>query len=147
MAHWVQYHTPERMGYGIDEAFLDGDEFDGESEGYRFSMVSNKAPDDPRGDVIWVVGITAKSDSPVSLGWWFVVADIVAANHPDFEFRYVGDSGGACRQPLPVISGEPWYRQLLGMTHNFRDGLTEVRIPAVLRGLRVAAARGGCPQE
>ena len=145
MTHWVQYHTPDRMGFGIDEAVWDEDDADGESHGYRFSMVSNKAPDDPRGDVVWVVGITADRDSPVYLGWWFVVDDIVAAGDPEFEFLYIGNRGGACN-PMPVISGEPWYRQLLGMTHNFRDGLTEVRIPDVLRGLRATAARGGCPQ-
>jgi hypothetical protein len=133
------------MGYGIDEAGSDEDDLDDEPAGYRFSMVSNKAPDDPRGDVVWVVGITTEPDSPDYLGWWFVVDDIVASTHPEFRFCYIGNQGGAC-DPLPVISDEPWYRQLLGMTHNCRDGLTEVRIPAVLRGLRAAAARGGCPQ-
>jgi hypothetical protein len=145
VTHWVQYHTPERIGYGIDEAGSGDDTTEDDSNGYRFSMVSNKAPDDPRGDIVWVVGITAEPNSLVYLGWWFVVDDIVAANHPEFRFRYLGRQGRRC-DPMPVIAGERWYRLLLGMTHNYKDGLTEVRVPAVLKGLRAAAARAGCPQ-
>ena len=60
-------------------------------------------------------------------------------------YHFVGERGGTC-DPMPVISGEPWFRQLLGITGNFEFGLTEVRIRAVLDGLRAAAARGGSPQ-
>ncbi len=135
--HWVQYHTPDRMGYGIDEC--------GTGQGDAFGLVTNKncGVHDPRGDVVWVVGITTAPDSPVYLGWWFVIDDVLPSPHPEFLYQLVGQRGGAC-DPMPIISGETWYRQLLGMTGNFQFGLTEVRIRAVLNGLRAAAASAGC---
>lgn len=141
--HWVQYHTPDRMGCGIDECDTD----EGGDEGGGFGIVTSKdcGIHNPRGDVAWMVGVTSQSDSPVYLGWWFVVDDVLPSPDPDFLYQFVGERGGACN-PMPVISGEPWFRQLLGMTGNFRFGLTEVRIRAVLDGLRAAAVRGGCPQ-
>lgn len=145
MIHLVQYHTPDRMGCGIDGSGLEEDEPEVDLGEYRYSALSNKSVFDPDGMFIWMVGVTTDPGSPVYLGWWFRVETIVGACHEQFEFCYVGSSGGTC-EPMPVISGESWYRQLLGMTGNFSFGLTEIKSPAVLKGLRAAAARGGCPQ-
>jgi len=141
--HWVQYHTPDRMGCGIDECCTN----EGEGEGGKFGLVTSKdcGVHDPRGDVAWVVGKKQDEDSPVYLGWWFIVDGVLQSPDPDFLYQYVGKRGASC-DPMPVISDEPWYRQLLGMTGNYRFGLTEINIRAVLSGLRAAAASVGCPQ-
>ena len=36
---------------------------------------------DPRGDVAWVVGKTCDQDSPVHLGWWFIVEAVQPEQH------------------------------------------------------------------
>ena len=134
MTHWVQYHTPDRIGFGVDEV-----------DGPPYSIVTDKAKDDPRGDVVWLVGRTDDPDSPVYLSGWFVVDDVQASPHPDFLFEYIGQRGALC-DPMPDITEEPWYRQLLGITGNYKFGLTEVKLRPVLNGLRAVAARAGCPQ-
>lgn len=141
--HWVQYHTPDRMGRGIDECGTD----EGEGESSRFGLVTSKdcGIHDPRGDVAWVVGKTQDRDSPVYLGWWFVVAAVEPSDNPEFLYQFVGSKGGSC-DPLPELTSRPWFPRLLQMTTAFRRGLTEVTDRIVLAGLREAAAEAGCPQ-
>ena len=145
--HWIQYHTPDRMGYGIDECGIRESNTDEtkETEG-MFSLVTKKdlGIHNPVGDVAWVVGKTQDVDSPVYLGWWFIVKDVVPSLDPNFLYQFVGEVGASCF-PQPIISNEPWYPRLLGMTGNFKFGLTEINIRAVLDGLRTAATNVGCP--
>jgi hypothetical protein len=142
--HWVQYHIPDRMGCGIDECGTD----ENEGEGGGFGLVTSKdcGVHDPRGDVAWVVGKTQDENSPVYLGWWFVVEAVEPSDHPEFLYQFIGSIGGSCN-PMPMISDEPWFHQLLGITGNFRYGLTEIKLRAVLNGLRAAAAGAGSPQQ
>lgn len=135
--HWVQYHTPARMGYGINECGV----------GPPFQLVTSKdcRIHNPEKDIAWVVGLTEEVDSPVLLGCWFRVDAVEASSHPDFLYQFVGDEGGSC-DPLPVISDRDWYPRLTRMTTAFRRGLTEVTDPRVLAGLREAAAEVGIPR-
>jgi hypothetical protein len=128
-------HTPDVMGYGVDQVV-----------GPPYTIVTDKAKDNPIGDFVWLVGRTEGPDSPVYLRMWFVVNQVQASPIQDFLFQYVGERGGLC-SPMPVVSDRAWFRQLLGMTGNFKFGLTEVKLRAVLNGLRAAAAEAGCPQE
>jgi hypothetical protein len=139
---WVQFHTPDRMGYGIDEC--GANEREGESS--EFSLVTSRdcGSHVPLADVAWVVGKTQDKDGLVYLGWWFIVDDIVSPLNPDFLYKLVGKRGERC-DPMPVISGEPWYQKLQGMTGNFKFGFTEINNRAVLSGLRASAASVGCP--
>lgn len=134
--HWVQYHTPDRMGYGIDECDGDG-----------FGMLTRKdcGLHNPVGDVAWLVGRPDDGDDAVYLGGWFVVRDVEASPHPDFRYLFVGDTGRSC-DPLPVVSDRDWFPQLVRLTTAFRRGLTEVPPGPILAGLRAAAAEVGCPQ-
>src|SRR4051812_16364353 len=120
--HWVQYHSPSRMGYGIDECGTD----EGEGEIGRFWLVTSKSlgGHDPRGDVAWVVGKTCDEDSPVYLGWWFVVEAVGPSDNPEFQYHFGGNKGGPC-DPLPGLTGRPWFPRLVQMTSAFRGGLTE----------------------
>jgi hypothetical protein len=137
------------MGHGIDECDVYADDEDDDEEGGWFGLVTSKdcGIHDPRGDVAWVVGITSETDSPVYLGWWFIVKSVERSPDPNFLFQFVGEKGGVCN-PMPVISDEPWFSQLLGVTGNFEFGLTEIRRrdSDILAGLRAAAACAGCPQ-
>ena len=111
----------------------------------KASLLRDCGVHDPRGDLAWVVGKTEADDSPVYLGFWFVVRAVEPSDHPEFLYQFVGEQGGAC-DPLPVISDRPWFSRLLRMTTAFRRGLTEVTDRQVLAGLREAAAKAGCPQ-
>lgn len=137
MAHWVQYHTPLRMGCGIDEG-----------EGPPFGVLSDKVPftaeGGPLGEVVWLVGLRDESGSPVYLGNWFVIDEVLESGHPEFAYQYSG-SGGASLRPMPVLSRRRWYRALLRLTGDFRFGLTQVPPGPVLDGLRAAAAEAGFP--
>jgi hypothetical protein len=138
MAHWVQYHTPVRMGCGID---ADG--------GPPFTVLSDKVPftdrGGPVGEVVWLVGLRDEPGSPVYLGEWFVIDGVMPSGNPEFAYQYRGEVGASVR-PMPVLSGRPWYPAMLRLTGDFRFGLTEVRPGQVLAGLRAAAAEAGFPQ-
>jgi hypothetical protein len=139
MAHWVQYHTPVRMGCGIDEG-----------EGPPFAVLSDKVPftDDggPIGEVVWLVGLRDEPGGPVYLGEWFVIDDVQPSDHEEFDYCYIGEEGASLR-PMPVLSGRPWFGALLRLTGDFRFGLTQVPPGRVLDGLRAAAAEAGFPEE
>ena len=78
MAHWVQYHTPVRMGCGIDEG-----------EGPPFAVLSDKVPftdvGGPIGEVVWLVGLRDAPGSPVYLGEWFVIDDVEASDNEEIH--------------------------------------------------------------
>jgi hypothetical protein len=135
---WVQYHTPDRMGCGIDECHT--------GEGFGLVTSRDWGVHVPVGDVAWVVGKKQDEDSPVYLGWWFIVDDVLPSLNRDFLYQFVGKQGESC-DPIPVISGKrwSWYRELLGITGNVKFGLTEIKKRAVLSGLRAAAESVGCP--
>jgi hypothetical protein len=135
--HWVQYHTPEWMGCGVQGAC-----------GPTFSAFTDKTLDDPRGDVVWLVGI--KDDgrkNRVYLRYWFVVDDVQSGQRADFIFELVGQHGRMVPR-VPLISNQPWFRDLLGMTRNFKHGLTPISWPSVFNGLNdVAQSKGaGWPE-
>ncbi|MCS6978048.1 MAG: hypothetical protein NZM31_13720, partial [Gemmatales bacterium] len=154
--HWVQYHTPEVMGYGIDECFAPprpskkgkNTKKKGQpaNPAREYSLLTNKyfGLVDPRGDVAWVIGVTDEPASPVYLGWWFLIKDIRASVDEDFEYELVGNIGGAPSRLL-VISDRPWFRILQGLTGNFDFGLTRITHRRVVRGLCEAAHDAGCP--
>src|SRR3954463_4703844 len=131
MAHWVQYHTPVRMGCGIDE-----------DEAPPFGVLSDKVPftnrGGPIGEVVWLVGLRDEPGSPVYLGEWFVIDEVLESDNPEFDYHYRGKVGASIR-PMPVLSERPWYRALLRLTGDFRFGLTAVPPGPVLDGLRAAA--------
>lgn len=138
MAHWVQYHTPVRMGCGIDEC-----------GGPPFAVLTDKVPfsdtGGPFGEVVWLVGLRDEPGSPMYLGEWFVIDKMPPSDNPDFAYCYAGEAGASLR-PMPVLSGRPWYRALLRLTGDFRFGLTRVPPGPILDGLRAAAAEAGHPQ-
>jgi hypothetical protein len=126
------------MGCGIDDV-----------EGPPFGVLSDKVPftdlGGPIGEVVWLVGLRDEPGSPVYLGEWFVIDEVLRSDHPEFDYHYAGEEGESIR-PMPVLSGRPWYRTLLRLTGDFRFGLTEVPPGPVLQGLRAAAAAAGFPQ-
>jgi|GEM_PF-3649312 len=127
MLHFVQYHSPEVMECGVDEVGSP-----------PFGVLTSKAPDNPIGSTVWIVGKTLQAHSPVYLACSFVVDDVLASLDPRFLYEYVGEEG-VNYDPLRCVSDQEWYPQLLRLTGNFRFGLTEVS-PSVLEGLRAIAA-------
>lgn len=154
--HWVQYHNPDVMGCGIEECCAPPpkpkrsksrkSQPPPRPQVQYYSLLTNKyfGLTDPRGDVAWVVGLTNAPNSPVCLGWWFVIADIRASGIPGLEYELIGTEGGACF-PAHPISNRPWLRILQGLTGNFEFGFTRLRHRQVIRGLCDAAAEAGCP--
>jgi hypothetical protein len=67
------------------------------------------------------------------------VDGIRASSHPGFLYEYYGKSGVLC-DPMPSVSTEPWYLDLLKLTGNFRFGLTELKRASVAKGLRELAS-------
>lgn len=127
MLHFVQYHSPDVMGFGVDEV-----------GGPLFGVLTSKAPDNPVGSTVWVVGKTMEASSPIYLACSFVVDQVRASRDPRFLYEYVGERG-VNYEPLRCISDQEWYPKLLRLTGNFRFGLTELS-PDVLKGLLAAAA-------
>jgi hypothetical protein len=154
--HWVQYHNSEVMGCGIEECCAPPPK-PKRSKSRKgqppprpqvesYSLLTNKhfGLTDPRGDVAWVVGLTSEPNSPVCLGWWFLIADIRASGIPGLEYELTGTQGGVFFPVLP-ISDRPWFRILQGLTGNFEFGFRRIRHRQVIRGLCDAAAEAGCP--
>jgi hypothetical protein len=115
------------MGYGIDEVI-----------GLPFGILTSKAPGNPIGATVWVVGKTTDSVSPIYLACSFIVDTVRASKHPDFLYEYLGEQGENY-EPLRCVSDQHWYPKLLRLTGNFRFGLTELS-PDVLNGLLTVAA-------
>ena len=131
MKNLIQYHRPERMGCGVDEI-----------GGPPFSILTSVANGNPIGDRVWLVGRTSDLSSDVFISYCFIVDDVVAANHPVFLYRYVGETGTEFDE-MPKISDAAWYPKLLKMTGNFNFGLTTITQDEIVSGLVEAADKEG----
>lgn len=123
MLHLIQYHSPDVMECGVDDI-----------DGPPYGIFTSKAPGNPIGSTVWVIGKTTESQSPVYLACSFVVDEVLASSDPRFLYEYVG-AEGVSYHPLRCVSEQAWYPQLLRLTGNFRFGLTEAS-PTILAGLR-----------
>jgi hypothetical protein len=124
MTHWLQYHNPDFMEYGVDEV-----------SGPPFVVYSSKVILPIEGSTIWLVGRRAAIDLNVYLAGWMLIAGVRSSAHPSFDYEYFGDEGLEC-DPMPAISDEPWYPELLKLTGSFRFGLTELKKPSLVSALR-----------
>lgn len=134
MEHWIQYHNPDVMGYGIDEA-----------EGPPYSILSDKAIVAPDIAVIWLVGRRAAIDHGIYLAGWYLPDEVRAApTDSGFLYEYPCETGSDC-DPIPDIKREPWYPHLLKLTANFHHGLSKISRRDVRGGLMSLAEEFGAP--
>ena len=114
MAHFVQYHNTDKMGYPCYS--LSGNEF----------WVSTRkfVSDSLFGNHIWLIGGEGKPRS-YSLCETFMVTGVDISENPDFRFRIWGDKGVRIR-PAINITHYHWFRELQGDLGNFRFGLTAI---------------------
>jgi hypothetical protein len=136
MEHWIQYHNPDVMEYGIDEV-----------TGPPYSILSDKAIVAPHRAVIWLVGRRAAVDHRIYLAGWYLPNEVRSA-HPEtgFLYEYPCDTGADC-DPMPDIKQRSWYPDLLKLTGNFHRGLTRITRRNVRQGLLDLAAECGAPLE
>lgn len=128
--HWLQYHRPELMGFGVEKL-----------PAHPFFVLTNKAEGNI-GDVMWLVGRRAAGPD-VYIAFWFEVQRVMKSSNPLFLYEYCGE--GAYCDPQPKISSEPWYPALLKCTGNYHFGLTDITASPVLAELHESATNAGSP--
>ena len=116
MAHYVQYHNADRMGYPCHQ--LSGDEF--------WIVTRKFVSESLLGNQIWLIGGEGQPRD-YSLCEVFVVAGIDLSDNPDFRFRIWGDNGIRFR-PTIDMTHLTWFSGLKKALGNFRYGLTEIDI-------------------
>src|SRR5690242_8089343 len=110
MAHYIGYHSADRMGYGSEEVGCTG-------------LYTNK-PIGAVGDVIWVVVGDEGRPKSYRLRYWFVVDQIEeSAEHPDFGRTLSGKQTGQLDR---VLNNESWFRDFLKRMGNFGLGLSRL---------------------
>lgn len=134
MEHWIQYHSPEVMKYGIDEV-----------EGPPFYILSDKAILAPTETIIWLVGRRAAIDNGIYLSGWYTPEGVHAApSNTGFFYEYPCELAGDC-DPMPDIKTQDWYPDLLKLTKSFHSGLTRISNKKIRDGLLALAIAYGAP--
>ena len=129
MAHYVGYHSADRMGYSADEITDIG-------------LYTNKAGA-AEGDVIWVVAGDEGQPKAYRLAYWFVVDTIdTPADNQQFGRTLYGTEHGVINRRL---NDESWFAAFLRRMGNFGRGLTRLEESEILIAFRRFAIEADHP--
>lgn len=122
MKNFVQYHKEEKMRYPA----LDVD---------NLSIYTSKSIPVADGDRVWLI---AGEGSPrrYFLRAIFSISEVCSSENPDFRYRVKGRNGQLF-DPMPLLTAEPWFPNLMKNLGNFAFGFSEVRDANVVDGLNV----------
>jgi len=122
MAHFVQYHNPDKMNGPFRPANTD------------FAIVTDKRGGLREGDTVWLM-TGERRPRQFSLCQTFVVEKIIQQNIRGFKYRMSGSDGKSFDPPIKIPK-TGWFLELLKITGNFRFGLQHIKSQSIVGAMQ-----------